>query len=476
MNNEARQYRDIRRARWNQAYQERRTAGRAGAAYHHRLQEIFRALVPAGRRVLEIGCGNGRLLASLQPRFGVGVDFSRAALEAGRHAYPGLVYVEADAHDLPLTGPFDYVILSDLLNDVWDVQRVLAEVRRVCHGRTRILVNAYSRVWEAPLRLLQRLGLSTSLLTQNWLTVGDLRNLLMLSRCETIRAWPEVLLPLPIPGLGPLVNRVLMRLWPLSVGAVSNVLVARAAPQPIDQVRPPVVSVIVPARNEAGRIREIIDRIPEMAGGTEIIFVEGHSRDGTYDAIQAAIGESARGPIRLLRQPGEGKGDAVRAGFAEARGEILAILDADLTVLPEDLPRFVNALLEGQAEFANGVRLVYPMASGAMRLANLVANKAFGWLFSWVLGQPVKDTLCGTKVLWRTDYAQIAANRQVFGDFDPFGDFDLLFGAARLHYKIVDIPVRYGERTYGTTNIKRWRHGVLLARMAFIGARRLRFI
>jgi glycosyltransferase involved in cell wall biosynthesis len=207
----------------------------------------------------------------------------------------------------------------------------------------------------------------------------------------------------------------------------------------------------------------------------EIIFVEGHSTDNTYEAIEQVIREFPDRAMRLFRQPGNGKGDAVRLGFAEARGEVLMILDADMTVAPEDLPRFYDALVSGEGDFINGVRLVYPMAQHAMRFLNLVGNKFFSLSFSWVLGQNIKDTLCGTKVLRKSGYERIAANRAYFGDFDPFGDFDLIFGAAKLNMKIVDMPVRYYERTYGETNIQRWRHGWMLLRMLAFAARRLKF-
>jgi glycosyltransferase involved in cell wall biosynthesis len=238
----------------------------------------------------------------------------------------------------------------------------------------------------------------------------------------------------------------------------------------------PLVSVVVPARNEAGNIPAIFDRTPEMGRGTELVFVEGHSTDDTFAAIEHQIAQRPDRRARVMRQTGKGKGDAVRCGFAHAHGDVLMILDADLTVAPEDLPRFLAALQSGKGEFINGVRLVYPMQKQAMRFLNLLGNKFFSLAFSWLLGQSVKDTLCGTKVLWANDYRRIAEQRAYFGDFDPFGDFDLLFGAARLNLKIVDLPIRYRERTYGTTNIQRWRHGWLLLQMVAFAARRIKFI
>jgi glycosyltransferase involved in cell wall biosynthesis len=213
-----------------------------------------------------------------------------------------------------------------------------------------------------------------------------------------------------------------------------------------------------------------------MGRGTELVFVEGHSTDDTLAAIEREIARHPERSARVVRQNGTGKGDAVRLGFEHAGGDVLMILDADLTVAPEDLPRFLSALRSGKGEFINGVRLVYPMQKQAMRFLNLIGNKFFSLAFSWLLGQSIKDTLCGTKVLWATDYRRIATQRAYFGEFDPFGDFDLLFGAAKLNLKIVDMPIRYRERTYGTTNIQRWRHGLLLLKMVLFAARRIKFI
>jgi glycosyltransferase involved in cell wall biosynthesis len=252
-------------------------------------------------------------------------------------------------------------------------------------------------------------------------------------------------------------------------------MVAHRRPQITSRAEPPIVSVVVPARNEAGNIPRILADVPEMGAGTEMIFVEGGSTDDTYAAIEREIVKHPARCSRLLRQTGKGKGDAVRVGFAAARGEILMIFDADLTVPPDDLRRFYDALWTGKGEFINGVRLVYPMEKQAMRFANLVGNKFFSLAFSWLLGQSIKDTLCGTKVLWRVDYERIAANRAFFGDFDPFGDFDLLFGAAKLNLKIVEVPIRYRERTYGTTNIQRWRHGWILLKMVVFAAGKIKF-
>ncbi|MBN2386429.1 MAG: glycosyltransferase [Anaerolineales bacterium] len=469
-------YRQSRQAHWDAVAHQRDGLHSWGGAYHRRLAQVYRFLVSPGQRVLEVGCGEGDLLAAVQPALGVGVDFSPAMLARARQRHPNLQFVETDACDLSaLQGAFDVIILSDLVNDLWDVQLTLDQLRRLCTARTRLVLNLYSHLWQPVLSVAQKLRLAVPLCEQNWLTVEDVRNLLNLAGFETFRNWTEVLFPLPIPLLNGFCNRFLVRAWPFNALALSNFMVAR--PKGISARKPePVVSVVVPARNEAGNIPDIFARVPEMGSGTELIFVEGHSKDDTYAAIESEMARNPGRTCKLFRQSGIGKGDAVRKGYAEARGEVLMILDADLTVPPEDLPRFYDAIVSGTGEFINGVRLVYPMERQAMRTLNLIGNKFFSLVFSWMLGQPIKDTLCGTKVLWRQDYEKIAANRSYFGEFDPFGDYDLIFGAARQNLKIVDMPIRYRERTYGTTNIQRWKHGWLLLRMVAFAARRLKFI
>jgi len=442
--------------------------------YRGQLARLFAFSVPPGARVLEVGCATGDLLAALGPSYGVGIDFSAEMVRLARERHPGLTFHQADAHDFDLAEKFDFVICSDLINDLWDVQAVLERIAAHCHADTRILLNFYSHLWQGPRRIAEMFGLVKRMLLQNWLTVEDVGDLLYLSGLETVRHSREIMCPVRTPLLDRLANRYLVRLWPMSHLAVTHMLVAR--PQAAAIQREGSVSVIVAARNEEGNVPQIFDRLPQMGAGTELIFVEGNSTDNTWQAAQRELASRPGYPARLFQQPGKGKGDAVRCGFAEARGDLLMILDADLTVAPEDLPRFYEAWRSGRGDFINGVRLVYPMEERAMRFFNLLGNKFFSVAFSWLLGQSIKDTLCGTKVLSRRHYETIAANRSWFGDFDPFGDFDLIFGAARFNLKIVDMPVRYGERTYGETNIQRWRHGLVLLRMVMVAMRRIRFI
>jgi hypothetical protein len=386
-----------RTGHWDNVARRPRSRRRWGSYYHRRLQRVLRRFVRPGLRILEIGCAEGNLLASLDPGFGIGVDISAEMIRGAKARHAGLHFVQADGHSLPIAADFDVILLSDLLNDVWDVQQILREVGRVAGPRTRIWITSYNRLWEPALSLVGRLGLANPNLYQNWLTVDDIRNLFELTDLDTIRHWAEILWPLGTPLLEPVLNRFLVTLWPFRHFALTHIVVARPAPLVRPPPPDPSVSIVVPARNEAGTIADLLRRLPRMAPDQEVVFVEGHSQDDTYQVLEREIAAQSVWPCRLLRQRGEGKGDAVREGFAEARGEILMILDADLTVLPEDLPRFYEALRRGKGEMANGVRLVYPMEGQAMRFFNLVGNKAFSLCLSWLLGQPIRTPCAGPK-------------------------------------------------------------------------------
>jgi len=472
-------YRDYKSRRifhWDKIAAEITRWNRFNGYYRRRLQEIARFVIPPGQRIIEIGCGQGDLLASLEPSYGVGVDFSEKMIQLAKTRHGHLHCIQMDAHELDVKEKFDYVILSDIVNELWDVQTVLEKISAVTTPQSRIIINFYSRLWELPLEFIRKCGLAKPLLLQNWLTVDDMKGLLSLSGFETVRTWDEIIWPVRTPVIDYLLNRFVVKIWPFHFLALTHFIVAKPVTSGSCAEESPKVSVIVPACNEAGNIEGIFENVPEMGSETEIIFVEGGSADDTYSTIEKAIKNHPQRKAKLFRQTGRGKGDAVRLGFQYAQGDMLMILDADLTVPPEDLPRFYSALHEGKAEFVNGVRLVYPMEKEAMRFLNLLGNKFFSLVFSWLLGQPIKDTLCGTKVLWKKDYERIAANRSYFGEFDPFGDFDLLFGAAKLNLKIIEVPVRYRERVYGSTNISRWKHGWLLLRMVFFALKRIKFI
>lgn len=443
--------------------------------YHADQHRHFRHLVEPGRRVLELGCGTGDLLAALAPGEGVGIDFSERMIDAARTAHPHLQFHVADAEKLEQLqlAPFDYIVLSELTGYLEDIQQCLLDLRALCHAETRIVIGQHNFLWQPILQLGERLGLKMPTPLQSWLMLGDLANLLELADYDVVKRERRLLFPKYIPLLSWALNH-LGNLPGFNALCISQFVVARRRPRGLAEALS--ATVLIPCRNERGNIRAAIERLPEFGSAQEIIFVDGHSSDGTQEEISATIRDYPGKDIRLIHQQGKGKGDAVRLGFGQAKGDVLMILDADLTVPPEDLPKFHEAIAAGKAEFVNGSRLVYPLESEAMRTLNMIANKAFALAFSWLLGQRLKDTLCGTKVLRRSHYEAISRNRAYFGDFDPFGDFDLLFGASKLNLKILEIPVRYRNRSYGETKIDRFRHGFLLLRMVIYAYRKLRSV
>lgn len=448
--------------------------------YYADLARLHRFLIPPGSRVLEIGCGMGDLLHTTAPATGVGIDFAPAVVAIARRKYPDLCFYTLDAEALEPSQlasehrQFDYIVLSGVLGYLGDIQAVLQRLQPFCQPHTRLLLTFHNYLWEPLLGLSERVGQRRPQPPQNWLGMDDMANLLTATGYRPLKRGSRFLVPKHVPVVADLVNRYLAPLPLVKHLCLTTFIVAR--PQTVPTQSNPTCSVIIPARNETGNIAAAVARMPQLGQHTEIIFVEGHSRDRTWETIQNLV-QTYQGPFTLkaFQQPGRGKADAVRLGFDQASGDILLILDADLTVPPEDLPHFVEVLAAGNGEFANGSRLVYPRSKTAMPWLNTVANKIFALLFSFLLEQPLKDTLCGTKVLWRRDYLRIAAGRGYFGDFDPFGDFDLLFGAAKLNLHIVEVPIRYQPRTYGSSNIAHVREGLILLKMCLYASRKLKF-
>lgn len=467
--------------------------------YYSELERLLRFLIPKNRKVLEIGCGTGELLKSVEPRVGVGVDFSDEMIKIAKKKYPSLEFRIDDAENLRENKKYDYIIMSDLVGELFDVWQGFRELRKVTDKDSRIVITYYNYLWEPVIRFAERLKLKMPQDYQNWLSIPDIENILSLNGYEVVKKGYSLLLPIKIPILSYFLNKYIAILPLFKRLCLIQYIIAKEVPSvPEKEISKYSVSVIIPCRNEKGNIEGAIERVPDMGSHTELIFVDGNSTDGTIEQIEEMI-ERYKGKkdIKLIHQiPKEtekdelkndlktppnkmlklGKGDAVRKGFDAAKGDILMILDSDLTVPPEELPKFYSAMASGRGEFINGTRLVYQMEKQAMRTLNIFGNKFFSWLFTWLLEQRIKDTLCGTKVLFKKDYENIVMNRSFFGDFDPFGDFDLLFGAAKLNLKIVEVPVRYKRRTYGEIKIERFKHGLILLRMSFIAFKKLKLV
>jgi hypothetical protein len=369
--------------------------------------------------------------------------------------------------------PFDYIIISDVLPLLRDVQSTLERIKAVCKAHTRLIITYHSNLWRPILALAVLLGRRSKDPSYSWLSSNDIKNLLGLADFEAVTISGRTLFPLRLPVFSWVLNRLLAKMPLIKKLCLTWRIVARPCPKSLGEREAqgePTVSVVIPTLNEKGNVEDAFARTPKMGKWTELVFADGNSTDGTVEEIERCKEKYSDKwhRVLVLSQTKKGLAEAYRQAFPECKGDILMILNSDLTMPPEELPKYYQAIVAGKGEFINGCRLVYPMEKRAMRFCNMVANYSFAAIFSWLLEQRVKDTLCGTKVFWRDDYERIAANRSYFGDFDPYGDFDLLFGASRLNHKIVDMPIRYRDRSYGEIKISRWREGLLLLKMCAI--------
>jgi SAM-dependent methyltransferase len=453
--------------------------GKFNATYRKDDRKFMQFLIPTGKRVLELGCGQGELLAALQPSYGVGVDFSARTIARASELHPDLHFVLGDAEDpatlASIEGPFDYIVIADTIGMFEDIDGTLRLVHNLCTPSTRIIIAYYAHLWEPILKLGALLKIKSRQPQINYIATADFLNLMDLADFEVISQEQRQLIPMSWFGLGPFVNRFIAPLPGIRRLCLRTYIVGRTVQQFPD--RRFSVSIVIPCRNEKGNIENAIRRMPKFAASQEILFVEGNSSDGTFgecERVRDAYKDSW--DIKVLKQDGKGKGDAVRKGFAAATGDVLMILDADLTMPPEALPKYHAVIESGKAEFVNGTRLIYPMEREAMRPLNLIANRFFAYLFSYLVNTRLTDTLCGTKVLMRKDYEVLARERGYFGEFDPFGDFDLIFGAAKQNLKIIETPVHYKARTFGETQISRFRDGWLLLKMVWFAYRKLKAI
>jgi 2-polyprenyl-3-methyl-5-hydroxy-6-metoxy-1,4-benzoquinol methylase len=455
------------------------TWNRRNRSYYQDLEVFHQFFIPPGARVLEVGCGTGDLLARVNPGVGVGIDFAPQVVAIAAAKHPQLKFYCLDAENFTRedlgasTEAFDFIILSGTLGHLGNIQTVLHNLQNFCHPRTRLILTFHNFLWQPLLNLAEAIGQRRPQPPQSWISMQDVHNLLNITGYQTVKSSRRFLCPKAIPGLSQLANRILVQLPGFNHLGLTQTIVARPFAQPQRNL---TCTVVIPARNESGNIQNAIDRLPRLGKQTEVIFVEGHSTDNTWDTIQQVVAKGhPHFTLKAFQQTGRGKADAVRLGFDQATGDVLMILDADLTVQPEDLPHFFEVIASGRGEFVNGSRLVYPRSGKAMPWLNNLANKFFSLAFSFLLGQTLKDTLCGTKVIRHTDYQQLVRGRTYFGDFDPFGDFDLLFGATKLGLHLVDVPVRYQPRMYGESNIAHVKEGLVLLKMCLYASRKIKF-
>jgi len=440
--------------------------------YYDRIKRLLSFIIEPKKRVLEVRCQTGGLLAATDPSFGVGVEISPKMVDVARNDHPELNFVCADPEDLSIGGKFDYVIFSYIFDTV-DILAALNRIRAHCTQNTRLLIINYNHFWEPLLELASSLGLRSPYIEPNWVSSEDVNQFLALSGFTPLRTHQILLFPKYIPLVSAFLNEFVAKLPALRRLCMIQITVARPKPIAHDE-NGTSVSVIVPCRNEKGNIQPAVERIPDMGKHTEIIFCDDKSTDGTADEVRRMQELYPERDIRLLDGPGICKAENVWTGFRGAKGDVLMILDADLTVMPEELPLFFKAIVENTGEFVNGSRLVYPVPKTAMKFFNQAGNRVFGVVFSFLLSQRFKDTLCGTKVLWRKDWLRIDPGLGGWGIRDLWGDYELIFGASKLHLEIVEMPVHYQERTYGVTKMTRvFSNGVRMLRICHSAWQRL---
>jgi 2-polyprenyl-3-methyl-5-hydroxy-6-metoxy-1,4-benzoquinol methylase len=447
--------------------------------YYGLLNRLLRFLVEPQKRVLSVRCGIGNLLAAVRPSNGKGIDICTELADIAQQRNPSLSFAVAfpDKDEFhQLFGPdekFDYILFDDI-GDTVDVLQALRNLKPLCQRHTRLLISTYNHLWEPLVTIAEGLGMKVPQVEQNWLSGADIRNLLALAGFEVLETYRIVLLPKYVPLLSDFLNQFCARLPFLNKLCMTQVLTARVIPLSIPRENL-AVSVIIPCKDEKGNIEDAVRRVPQLAGRTEIIFCDDKSSDGTSEEVRRVRSRYPDKEIRLEDGPGICKSKNVWTGFETASGDILMILDADLTTMPEELVYFVDVIASGRAEFVNGSRLIYPVPKGAMKEVNMLGNKFFSLAFSYLLGQRVKDTLCGTKVLWRSDWERIKPMIGSWGIEDRWGDYELLFGASKLNLRIVDLPVHYQERIYGTTKMTRVFHnGLIMLRMCWHGFLKLK--
>lgn len=469
------QFEDIRRSireKNNSIAHQREGWIKRNPYYYSEVLKSLRFIIPEGSSVLHVRCSTGFLLNELKPSVGVGIDDSDKQIEIARTSYPALSFHHQSPEQPNIEGVFEYIVISSV-EDIVDLKAMLDGLKKNANRATRFILLHYNYLWHPLVQLAETLHLKIPQRLHNWLSLNDIHNILHLSYYEPVHTKKIVLFPFYIPLLSYVLNRFAGRFPLLRELTMTRLTVARLLDGKANEYS---VTVVVPCKNEAGNIENAVTRIPEMGKGTEIIFGDDKSTDGTKEKVQEMIKKYPKRNIKVLDGPGICKAENVWTCFDQANGDILMILDADLTVIPEELPYFYEAITRGYGEFINGSRLVYPMHRDAMKPINMLGNKFFSTLFSYILDTKIKDTLCGTKVLWREDYQKIKKLRGTWGIQDRWGDYELIFGAAKQHLKHIDLPVHYMDRTYGETKMtNRFRNGWIMLRMSLISLMKIKF-
>ena len=445
--------------------------------YHKSVLKHFRMWIPENSKVLELGCGTGDLIGQLRPKLGVGIDISDEMIKQAKEKYPGINFFCDDAESFEINEIFDYIIISGIVGMVDNIQILLGRIKKWVSPDTRVFVDFYNPMWYPFIKFGEKIGLKMPEMIKNWLSVDDIENFLYISGYQVIKRKYLMFFPKNIPLITYILNKFIGNLPFIRRFSLSSVVITRPlVPWPDKEIKS--CSVVITCRDEEGNIEGLVTRIPKMGWNTEIIFVEGHSKDNTVAKINEMIKKYPDKDIRMLKQKGIGQGDAFRYGYDEAKGDFVIWLEADLTTPPEEAKLLWDAYINNIGEYVNGSRFIYKMEKNAMPLLNFLGNRFFGVLFTSLLKQRFTDTLCGFKGISKKNYVKIRQQIDFFGDFDPFGDFELIFGAIKNNLKVAEIPVHYKPRQYGESKaygksfFSFMKHGFLLVRMSIIAFRK----
>lgn len=418
--------------------------------YHERIRKTFSFIIPPNKKILFLGADDAKILASLRPAKGT------VAISTAYESY------------LPKE-KFDYIILNGVLGQTTDMLRILKNILRACHPSTRILIYQYNYLWQWVLAIAEKLRLKRKEGVQNWLSVNDLKTYLEGADFQVTRIFRRTIFPFNFFGLGRILNFIDAIIPFFDFLKLDQFIISRPEPYLFPKELPESLTICITVRNEKGNIEKIVKSIPKICKEQEILFVEGHSTDGTRKEILRMINQYPDKSIRVMGQPGIGQGDATRVGFKAAKGEIIIIYEGDGTSDPGDIKYFYDAMTSGRFEFIEGSRFVYPLDNKTMPVINQLGNIFFAKWFSFFLGQKTTDVLSGIKSILKKDYNLLFERWGFLGFEDPFGDFELLYGAARMGLKFGEIPMRYYPRTYGETKTKPFTHGLYLLKMAAKG-------
>ena len=353
---------------------------------------------------------------------------------------------------------YQRIILTDVVENYDDVFALLNIVSNLLTIDGKLIISSINTKYLILSRTLEFLKLKDSNENTSYIHVKKIRNITSGVGLEYQKFYTKQLFPFSFFYVGNVINKIMEIIsFQLNLGIKTYII-----------FRPAIItnsknskSIIIPAKNEEGNLVELVSRIPKFEN-TEIIFSYGKSKDNTLKVMKQITQSNKLFKFKLVKQTKNGKANAVWEALNVVENDLIAILDADISVDPETLSDFFDIIEKNNADFVNGTRLIYDMEKNSMRFLNRIGNRFFQFFISKIIKEALTDSLCGTKVFKKSYLNDLYFWQNIFGKKDPFGDFDLIFAAAYSGQKIVEMPIVYRERKYGTTQIARFKDGFKL--------------